>query len=157
MLLLRRAEEGDCRLVWDWANDPDARAVSFSSVPIPWENHVNWFRSRLADPRCIFYIAIDPEGAPVGQIRYEIDGNEAVVSISIDRQCRGKGFGNAIISLASQKLFEVSDVAVIHAYTKPENTASIRAFIKAGYKDVGTSNVHGHEATHLTLQKVEPA
>ena len=153
MLRLRQVCEDDCRLLWEWANDPEVRAVSFSSEPIPWEQHVKWFKSKLKDPHCIFYIAINSDGVPVGQVRYEAEGNGAVVSVSIDRKFRGKGYGSMMIWVASQKLFGISDVTAIHAYVKQGNEASDRAFVKAGFRKVGTTVIRGHQAIHLVLQK----
>ena len=154
-LRLRPVREDDCRLLWEWANDPEARAVSFSSEPIAWEQHVEWFESKLKDPRCIFYIAMNSDGLPIGQVRYDLDGNEAVISISIDQRFRGKGYGSTIIWLASQKLFEVSDVTVIHAYVRQSNPASARAFVKAGFRNMGMRRIREHQAIHLVLQKDE--
>jgi RimJ/RimL family protein N-acetyltransferase len=54
------------------------------------------------------------------------------MSISLDRKFRGKGYGSSLIRLASQELFEVSDVEVIHASIKEGNEAAIGAFKKAG-------------------------
>lgn len=151
----RRVRENDCRLVWEWANDPDVRAVSFSSEPIRWEEHVQWFKAKLSDPDCLFLIAIDSEGVPIGQARFDMvrENKEAVISVSIDRKCRGKGYGSAMIRLASQKLLDLSEANVIHAYIKRDNEASIRAFVKAGYRKAGAIVIRGHQAVHLLLQK----
>ena len=154
-LKLRQVCEDDCGLLWEWANDPDVRAVSFSSEPIPWEHHVQWFESKLDDPNCVFYVAVDSEGVPIGQVRYDINGNEAVISTSIAQELRGKGYGSAAIRLASYKLFGTSTVRVINAYVKQDNNASARAFVRAGFKDLGTTTVHGHQAIHLALRRDE--
>src|SRR5262249_31311694 len=39
-LCLRRAEDYDALLIWQWANDPVARANSFQREAIPWHTHV---------------------------------------------------------------------------------------------------------------------
>ena len=39
-LRLRRVQEKDCRQLWEWANDPEVRPVSFATEPIQWERHV---------------------------------------------------------------------------------------------------------------------
>lgn len=153
MLALRRVREDDCRLLWEWANDPTVRAVSFSSEPIPWEDHVEWFQSRLKDPYCLFYIAVDDEGTPVGQTRYDISDNEAVISVSIAKEFRGRGYGSEIIRIASEQVFNVSSVGIIHAYIKQANEASTRAFSKAGFRDAGTTTIHEHRAAHLILKR----
>lgn len=152
-LRLRRVRQDDCRLLWEWANDPELRAVSFALEPIPWEQHVQWFKAKINDPYCVFYIGIDAEDVPTGQVRYDIDAKEAVVSVSVDRKFRGKGYGRTLISLSSQKVFDVPDVSVIHAYIKQNNEESVRAFVKAGFKKRGTTIIRGCQATHLILEK----
>lgn len=96
---------------------------------------------------------MDNECESVGQVRYDIDGNEATISISIDRMFRGKNYGSKIIQLASQKLFVISDVGLIHAYIKENNVASLRVFTKAGYEAAETTSIHGHKALHLLLRR----
>jgi len=151
---LRRVRENDCRLLWEWANDPDVRAVSFSSEPIPWEEHLRWFNFKLSDSDCLFLIAEDSTGIPVGQVRFDkVRKNEAVISVSVDRENRGKGYGSTIIQLASQKLFDLTEIHVIHAYMKQNNEASIRAFMKAGYQESGATIISGHQTVHLVLQR----
>ena len=152
-LRLRQVCEDDCSLLWEWANDPDVRAVSFSAEPIPWEHHVQWFKSKLNDPNCFFYVALDSEGVPVGQVRYDIDGNQTVIAVSIDQKFCGKGYGSAAIWLASQELFGASNIDMIHAYVKRGNEASARAFMKAGFRDMGITTVREHQAIHLALRR----
>jgi len=68
-LSLRHVRKDDCRLLWEWANDPKVRSASFSENSIPWERHVEWFNSKLNGRNCIFYVAVDNYGMPVGPIR----------------------------------------------------------------------------------------
>jgi UDP-2,4-diacetamido-2,4,6-trideoxy-beta-L-altropyranose hydrolase len=151
---LRRVREDDCRLLWEWANDPEVRAVSFSSESIPWEEHLRWFNAKLGNSGCLLLIAEDSAGVPIGQVRFDVvRKNEAVISVSVDRENRGKGFGSTIIRLASQKLCDLTEINVIHAYIKQNNEASFRAFMKAGYKESGVTMISGHQAVHLVFQK----
>ncbi len=149
----RQAADSDCEMLWKWANDPQVRAASFSSDPIPWEEHVTWFRGKLADPGCIFYIASDSAGAPVGQVRYDVTGEEATLSVSLDPKLRGAGHGSRVIAQASRKLFQEQKVRVIHAYVKPGNEASVRDFGSAGYVPSDAATVRGHSALHFVLRK----
>ena len=152
MLHLRRVRKDDCRLLWEWANDPEVRAFSFSSEPIPWEEHIRWFQSKLNEADCIFYIAMDSDMIPIGQVRYDIDRNEALISVSIDRKFRSKGYGSQTIRLASKRLLSIANVKVLHAYVKPNNGAAMRAFVKAGFQKGVTTAVRGHEAVHFALR-----
>ena len=137
MIKLRQASRKDCEMIWQWANDPEVRAVSFAPEPIEYDNHVKWFEARLSDADCRMYIADDIAAnrppAPLGQIRFELKGREAVISISLDRKFRGQGHGGRIIALASRAFLASSDAQTIHAYIKKDNPASLAAFKKAGF------------------------
>jgi UDP-2,4-diacetamido-2,4,6-trideoxy-beta-L-altropyranose hydrolase len=150
---LRHLKESDGQLLWKWANDPDVRAASFLSNPVEWDYHIQWFQSKLTDNLCQFYIAINDTGNSIGQVRYDIDDREAVISISLDSAFRGKGYGTEVIRKSSQKLFSSSNVEKIHAYVKPDNMASVKAFMKAGFKLSGTTVVKGQEALHFVLAR----
>jgi UDP-2,4-diacetamido-2,4,6-trideoxy-beta-L-altropyranose hydrolase len=153
-LILKPVSQEDCRRVWEWANDPDVRKLSFSSEPITWEAHVKWFNGKLDDPQCIMYIAWDARERPVGQIRYDrTNTKEAIISIIIDKNYRDRGYGTNLILLGSQKVLAIGDINLLHAYLKPTNHASQRAFIKAGFEEMEISTVRGHSAIHLVKAK----
>jgi len=152
-LTLRPAQEQDCELIWKWANDSSARSVSFSSKSISWNEHIEWFKSKLNNPRCFIYVAINRNEIPVGQVRVEEKVNEAVISVSVDKKFRGNGYGSIIIDLASQEFFQVSDARVIHAYVKQDNEASTRVFAKAGFKNIGVITISGQQAIHLAKHR----
>ncbi len=151
LLTLRPVQEDDAKRTWEWSNEPGTRAASFSSDPILWEDHVRWFRAKLADPNCRFYVASDHAGRPIGQIRFDVEGVDAEVSISLGAEFRGHGYGAALIRSASQKLFDESAVGRIHAYLKEANEASARAFLDAGYVDRGFMEVRARKARHFVL------
>jgi UDP-2,4-diacetamido-2,4,6-trideoxy-beta-L-altropyranose hydrolase len=156
-LRLRRADKNDCQLLWDWANDPDVRTVSFSTEPIPWERHLQWFHAKLADPNAVLYLAVDPEGTPIGHVRYQIDGARAAVSISLAKPWRGKGFGRTILAMASEELFRTTGATIIDAYVKPVNAISLQLFVRAGYTQLANEIVGGQEAIHFVLDKNDMA
>jgi UDP-2,4-diacetamido-2,4,6-trideoxy-beta-L-altropyranose hydrolase len=153
MLRLRRVEERDCRLLWEWANDPAVRAASFSSEYIPWEHHQDWFGARIADPNAMLYLAANPDNVSIGQIRYQVEGPRAQLSVSLAPEFRGKGYGNRIIAMATEELFRSTDVTTIDAYVKPMNEASLQLFLRAGFKQQDTRTIHGQPAVHFILQK----
>lgn len=154
-LRLRKVREGDCQMLWEWANDPTVRAASFSSEPIPWEVHALWFQSQLENPDCLFYIALDGQGRPIGQVRFEIDqsGLEAEISVSIERSKRGLGCGAGIIDLAVMEVFRTTAVEVVHAFVKPENAGSLKTFARADFMRLGMENVKGSLAIHCIRLK----
>ncbi len=152
---LRRAEETDCRLLWEWANDAIVRSVSFSPAAIPWEQHLQWFTSRLAAPDALIYMITDLKEQPVAVVRFHREGPRAVVSICLGPAFRGKGLGNVILNMANEELFRSTEVAAIDAYVKPENEASVRLFTRAGFVTGTTVQVRGQDAVHFVLTRIE--
>jgi len=148
-----RAQETDCKLLWNWASDPGTRAVSFSSAPISWEDHVRWFNSKLHNENCRMYVVTMNDGTPLGQIRYDIEQENAVISISIDSKFRNKGYGFILIRKTSQRLFNESNVGRVHAYVKQDNDSSASVFTKAGFKKMELTTIRGQQATHFVLER----
>lgn len=145
---LRRARPHDCRRWWEWANEPAVRQVSFSSAAIPWEDHRRWFQRKLADASVLMFVA-EAEGEPVGQLRYELNGREAVVSIALDASLRGRGLGTQVLSAGSGRLRAGGSIDRIHAYIKPGNDTSVQAFAKSGYRRVTDAVISNQTAVHM--------
>lgn len=152
-LTLRPAAAQDCRLIWEWANDAGVRAVSFSPDPILWESHENWYSAKLCDQNCLFYVGIGPDGNLIGQIRFDVKGSEAVVSLGLTPHFRGKGLGPSLIVRGFEQFFTQSNAHTVHAYIKADNQRSIKAFEKAGFKDAGPTEVYGAPAWHFVLHR----
>jgi len=151
---LTSATVDDCMLVYMWINEPHVRNMSFSSDIIPLNSHKKWFQSKLADKNHIYYIARSDDGNAVGQIRFAINGNEADVSVLIDKNYVGQGFGKQIIREGTKKLFYSRDnVSVINAYVKIKNIASKKAFLNSNYSFNGIVNVSGTDSYHLVYSK----
>jgi UDP-2,4-diacetamido-2,4,6-trideoxy-beta-L-altropyranose hydrolase len=153
ILTLRRVRRDDVRLLWEWANDPVTRAASFSSEPIAYAEHAQWFESKLKSENCLFFLVSLNDGLPLGQVRYDRDGDEAVISISLAESFRGQGYGSAVLRLACRKVIATEGINLIHAYIKQNNESSRRAFIKAGFEETGLEVVAGQEAIHLVARK----
>jgi len=150
---LRRATEADCQLLWEWCNDPMVRAHSFESEPITFAEHRRWLGRKVVDPRCALLIAASGDGMPIGQIRYDLTDDEAVVSVSVDESARGRGHGTELIRLSAEKIFADTSVKIIHAFIKPGNQVSLRAFERCGYRTIGRLAVHEQPALHLVLER----
>lgn len=132
-LTLRPVVMDDAHLLWVWANDSSLRAQSFTSEKIPWQTHLDWLEAKLSDAQSVFLLA-EARGRPVGVARIEKKGMEAVISVSICSEERGKGLGNRVIALASRAYTNCVGRSLIHAYIKSDNSASRRAFEHAGYR-----------------------
>jgi UDP-2,4-diacetamido-2,4,6-trideoxy-beta-L-altropyranose hydrolase len=150
---LRRTLESDCEVFWEWANDAEARAASFRCKPISWEDHEKWFREKLADPKAIFYTATDKNGLPAGEVRYQIEGKRALLSINLGARFRNRGLGRKILAVATERLFQDCEAESIDAYVKATNEASLKLFAGAGFSRFGSEVIEGQEGIRFKLAR----
>jgi RimJ/RimL family protein N-acetyltransferase len=85
-------------------------------------------------------------------VRFDIEGREATISISLDPAQRGKSLGTLLIWAACRKLVRESNVERIIAFIKPDNVASVRAFEKAGFVKAGETTIHGQRALRFEFE-----
>jgi UDP-2,4-diacetamido-2,4,6-trideoxy-beta-L-altropyranose hydrolase len=148
-LRLRKVHPEDCELLWKWANDSEVRACSFSTELIPWDTHRSWFLRQLEDSRHHLFIGINGEDKPIGQVRFDIlDNQYAEISITLDGNHRGRGYGTLLINLGVEALLRQTPVKAIHAWIKPYNIASCKAFEKAQFKKLTEEVIKDHPALH---------
>src|SRR6185436_6613216 len=114
-LHFRFANESDVDLYFKWANDSLVRENSFNQKLISYEDHVKWFKSKLASNDCLFYLFLNEENVPVGQVR--IDKNdEIVVGITVDEKFRGKSLGVEMLKMACSDFLSKKPDSTIVAY-----------------------------------------
>ena len=135
---LREATADDAERVWKWRNEPCVRAASLDSDPIPLDDHKRWFERRLQRSNVVIMIVSDEDGIDIGYVRFEIETDEAEISIALDPRSRGMGHGTAAIQSASDLLINAGRVRSIVALIKSGNEGSVRAFTKAGYNVADT-------------------
>src|SRR4030095_7574107 len=143
----------DCRVFWEWANDPVVRTASFSDKPVTWQQHVSWFQQKLEDANTILYTATDDDQSPVGQARFQVGGDVATISISVAQKYRSRGMGLELLNLACERVFAESHAVAIEGFIKPSNAASVRLFPAAGFGLLGLETVSSQPAIHFLLEK----
>ncbi len=134
-LILRPTGPGDCSILYNWRNAPEVIAASHSPEPISWEAHETWFARSLENPSRLIFIA-EADGQPAGALRYDVDKDEALVSIYLAPGRHGRGLGTAIL-LAGSDWLKKNRTAVKHirAEILAGNVSSQKAFLKAGYRE----------------------
>jgi UDP-2,4-diacetamido-2,4,6-trideoxy-beta-L-altropyranose hydrolase len=153
-LRLRPARWQDCEQIWQWANDPATRQASFQSNEIPWEQHVQWFRQKLEEVNSIFWIAIDAQDCPIGQVRFDsLSTNVMQISLSVAPNSRNQGLGVEMLKVAIRQIFCHSTILAISAWIKPENSASIRTFEMVQFIKIGSEYKNGRTALHYQFKK----
>jgi RimJ/RimL family protein N-acetyltransferase len=131
-LNLRYVRKIDCYWLWTLANHPVIRNTAYESDPIAWDDHQKWFNAKYNDPACTIYVAEKGQEA-VGQIRFDLEENTAIVDLAVDPARHGRGYGTALIRKGTKRFIEKSKATHVFAYIKADNHASVRAFEKAGY------------------------
>lgn len=147
---LRRARESDCQVLFLWAIDAAARNASFHSAPILWDDHQKWFAHKIQDRNSVIYIGESCSGIPVGQVRFQLNGEQATLSIVVAPDFRQAGWGRELIALSVRTLARTHLTERVKAFVKPENEASIRLFESAGFRRSGTDRVAGKPALLFT-------
>lgn len=146
----REAALDDAALLWRWANDAETRRNAFDKTPIPFDAHVAWLRQRLESPATRLWIFADAEG-PVGQVRFDLDGDVADIDIAVAPERRGRGRGRAMLTTAVRALRAERAGVRPRAAVLAHNTRSLAMFHACGFVAVGVEHRGGEEAVVLEL------
>jgi len=135
---IREAGAADSRSAYEWRNDPSIRSVSHHSDTIEWPTHERWYASVLANPNRLVLIG-NTCGVDLGVVRFDIDGQDAEVSIYLVPGTHAPGAGSELLAAAERWLAdERPDVSRLRASVLADNGRSHRLFTGAGY---GTESV----------------
>lgn len=139
-LYLRIAEERDCDLLFNWANDYDVRKNSFNSDYIFYKDHKKWFGEKInSENNFIFIYCLDE--MPIGQIRIDVKDKIGIIDYSIDKRFRGKGFGESIMEELIEKI-KLSNIELekLIGRVKLGNIPSQRIFKKLKFEEIRTND-----------------
>jgi RimJ/RimL family protein N-acetyltransferase len=135
---LAPANESDIQLTYSWANDPLVRNHSFNKNFISFENHENWFKSKLSNINCVYYI-LKKGCNSLGSIRVDIEENHksGVISYLIDPTVHGKGYGRLILEKFEREMKRTMDFQKLNliGYVQSTNEPSIKIFRKLDYTE----------------------
>ncbi len=131
---LRSALESDSMTVFNLSNDRTVRINSMNQAQIKWQDHIQWYAEKISNEKCLFLLAFNANDEFVGQVRFDMNNDNALINISIDKKFRGKKLSSPLIIKTSfQLLLQRPDIKAILAYIRPKNTTSIKAFINSAY------------------------
>lgn len=139
-LRLREATISDLELYYTWVNDPLVRLTSFSSEPVDYNVHSEWFYSRIKSKECLMYVCMGPKNLPVGQVRFDrINTGFVRISYSLDVFARGMGLASTMLGLAMSRLYSTWDTQfTLIAELKSTNIASLKTLKSVGFREVGS-------------------
>ena len=144
MFKLRNVIKEDVRLIFDWANEIEARNMALNPSMIDWDAHLIWFESKLNDSNCFFYI-LQKNNINIGVIRFDKNElNEFIISYSIDKNHRGLGLGALILEKGLEMIRSLKIEGKFIAYVKETNMSSIKIFLKNSFKKTGEDIINNH-------------
>lgn len=133
-LQLRSATINDMNMYFEWANDPDVRAMAFNQQQIEVDVHQRWFENKLKAKDVMLLVA-EVSQVSIGQVRLELikGSDRALLDYSLSASVRGMGLSPLMLQQACYKAFSKGFSTEIIARVKRQNTASCRALQKAGF------------------------
>lgn len=131
---LRPARPEDAQQAWQWRNDRAIRRHSFDPTPLSWAGHSAWWADAIRSGTRYLLIAFCG-GYNVGVLRFDTDGEEAVVSIYLDPGLAGLGLGHTVLRKGEAWLrAALPAIRIIRAEILSANRASSSSFEAAGYR-----------------------
>ncbi|SHI03357.1 L-amino acid N-acyltransferase YncA [Butyrivibrio fibrisolvens DSM 3071] len=137
---IRKACIEDALSILEWRNDETTRMNSFDHEIIAEENHIRWFKNKLSDKSCHFFILEDEEG-PAGCVRVDVIKDVGEVSYMIAPGRRGKGYGTKCLSLMEEE-FKKTDVKSLVGFVIGQNLASAKCFENNDYVKMSAGDVN---------------
>ncbi len=132
---VRPAQVDDAKDVWIWRNAGCASKYYRSQTPTELDAHIEWFRRALKDPDRLMLI-VENESMRLGHVRIDqMQGqrDQAEISVYVNPDCRGQGYGKSILKSAMAFATKESKICRFLAEIHNENRASLSIFQKAGF------------------------
>jgi RimJ/RimL family protein N-acetyltransferase len=131
---LMKATWSDKDLLYEWANEPVTRQNSIHTDRIEYEEHLVWLGMKLKDKDCDLYLYYFGE-IPIGQLRFDYEGDCGWISYSIDSRYRGQGHGSMLLKLAEQEVKDNRpEIRCLAGIVKKDNLASQKKFEELNYE-----------------------
>ena len=142
--ILRLATAEDNYTTYEWSNQEATRKYALNKDFIPFENHTNWFLSKLASAHCMYFILTEEE-KPIGSIRFDLNGPIATISYLLDPLTHGRGLGSILMKKGLEmfeKLIVSNEIKIVQGYVLMENIPSVKLFERFGFKLEIESNMY---------------
>jgi UDP-2,4-diacetamido-2,4,6-trideoxy-beta-L-altropyranose hydrolase len=142
---IRRATLKDACFLFRLRNDPVVRENFFHPDSVSWKDHVRWLATVLGDPKRHLFVGIDRNGMPFGQIRFDVRGTTADISVSVHKSARGKGLGTPFVLCGISFLKKQPGIPMrlrLRAQMKRGNLVSVAVFQKAGFSAYAGTKMH---------------
>ena len=131
---LKPATAKDCKILWQWRNDPNARKYFTNTEYVPYQEHKEWFKASLQNENRYIFIILQ-KNTNIGMVRFDVEpaSKGAAIHINISPEHRHQDIGRKVLKEASHYALSNLGIDSVIARIKKENEASIRAFTYAGF------------------------
>lgn len=134
MIILRETIEKDIENIYLSVHYKYVKKYYKGNEKKQWETHKKWYKFLIKSDYYELYTVLDEKGSFIGYVKFEIDGECAIINIHIVENIRGKKYGEKIIELSLEKIKNKRlDTSIILAYILEENIFSKKAFHRVGF------------------------
>ena len=131
LIKICQVKEEDSILIWNWRNNKETRMMSRNKNKIRLKDHKLWLIKSLLNKENKMYLCKEKE-SPVGIIIFtKMTENRYEISMNLNPDFRGKGYGEKVLKKGINKFKEdsCSEYKLI-AVIKKVNKKSQKLFIK---------------------------
>jgi pseudaminic acid cytidylyltransferase len=140
-ICIRPAIADDCQDIFDMISDPEVRNATFKQNMITLDEHRTWFQAALKSPDRLLFIIEDNSNYTLGMLRFDIQKTHADVSIVLNKDSRGHGYGPQSLHQGCDTVYQSTKIANYRAYVRSDNIPSRKAFSKAGFVYSDTTTI----------------
>ena len=132
---VRLATEADSKEIFEWRNDELTRQMSHTSEVVEWEGHRRWFENSLSSQCRLLLICEGIFSEKIAIVRFDLEADDALVSINLSPNQRGKGFAKDCLSSSIDYISKkYKDLQYLMAEIKEINLASQKTFLGVGFE-----------------------
>ncbi len=131
--MIRQAKKEDSQKIWQIRNYPLNRKNSRNQEKIDFGNHDKWFTNKYFKNKNNYCFVLEEGGEVVGYCRFDLGNNNYVISIALDPDYHGKGFGSKLLKESLREIKRIKKDIVILAEVKKENVPSTKLFERCGF------------------------
>lgn len=136
-IVFRPASEEDTILYHAWANDPVPDNDVADPTAVSWRAQSAWLATKLRDENSRLFV-YEVANLPIGQIRFEYDGDDVCIDNSLDPIVRGRGWDSQLIAMGVRLVRQAEPVRFT-AEARERGGMPATFFLRLGCSDATNS------------------
>ena len=110
-----------------------------------WKTHEKWYKFLINSDSYVMYTITNSEnGQFYGCVKFELEGECAIINVYLIEEIRHKGYSEKIIELSIGELqIKHPEISIVLAYILEENTPSLSAFKHLKFQYDGVEEYKG--------------